>query len=178
MFALSSSPSSHPQCGLHGESSSPNNFRHLQTEPPLDGWVTLVVAASLKADCSVDRLPPVPASIALGAATLLEVCGPAVAPAAPTSAPAVAPTAAAAAPTTAPAQATPTVTPAQAAGAAAPQFDDTAAGPVPFRKDTVANALTPKRGGSMTTAWAGGFNWNQWDPMKSTRETAPARLSL
>jgi peptide/nickel transport system substrate-binding protein len=112
---------------------------------------------------------------ALGAATLLEACGPATAPAAPTTppAPAAAPTtAAAAAPTTsaAPAQAAPTVAPAAAptaAGAAAPQFDDTAAGPVPFRKDTVANALTPKRGGSMTTTWAGGFNWNQWDPMKT-----------
>ncbi|GAC1314419.1 MAG: hypothetical protein NVSMB2_03820 [Chloroflexota bacterium] len=101
---------------------------------------------------------------ALSAATLLEAC----APAAPITAPA---------PTTAsgPAQAAPSVaaartplsTSASQSASAAGSFDDTSAGPVPFRKDTVANALTPKRGGSMTTAWAGGFNWDAWDPMQT-----------
>ena len=110
----------------------------------------------------------------LSAATLLEACGPSAAPStaptagAPTSAPAAA-SKPAAAPTQA-AQAAPTVAPAQTSQAAAASgpttsFEDTAAGPVPFRKDTAPNALTPKRGGTLTTAWTGGFNWDTWDPM-------------
>jgi peptide/nickel transport system substrate-binding protein len=96
----------------------------------------------------------------LSAATLVQACGPA-APA--TNAPGTTATNVAP-PTIAPAAGTPAAG-GQAAGGGG--FDDTAQGPVPFRKDTAAGASTPKRGGTMTTAWTGGFNWDQWDPMKT-----------
>jgi peptide/nickel transport system substrate-binding protein len=42
---------------------------------------------------------------------------------------------------------------------------ETASGPVPFRKDTVAGAEVPKRGGTMTISWPS--DWAAWDPTKA-----------
>jgi ABC-type transport system substrate-binding protein len=87
---------------------------------------------------------------AVSTAALLQACG-------------VAPSPSPSAPSTAPTQAAPAAAPKAAATNVQP--DAAPAGPLPFRKDTVAGAETPKRGGTMTVAQAS--DWAAWDPTKA-----------
>jgi peptide/nickel transport system substrate-binding protein len=90
--------------------------------------------------------------VGTGAMALLQACR---APSAPTAGPTSAPAA----------QVAPTVASKTAATAAQAPATDAVTGPVPFRKDTVAGAETPKRGGTMTVALPA--DWAAWDPTKA-----------